>query len=104
MTSSSGSVDGTPFSSNGRVDVSMTEMPVRVGVDFDGFVTTGEAIALAQRAVDAGARTLGVAKKLGYLEASAPCRVFTMMAPGPLFVPAAVSPYLWHPTPTAMAM
>jgi 5,10-methylenetetrahydromethanopterin reductase len=93
-----------PFSSNGRVDVSMTEMPVRVGVNFDGFVTTGEAIALAQRAVDAGARSLWVAEHLGYREAIATCMAFAMKAPGPMLVPTAVSPYLWHPTPTAMAM
>ena len=82
----------------------MTEMPVRVGVNFDGFVTTGEAIALAQRAVDAGARSLWVAEHLGYREAIATCMAFAMKAPGPMLVPTAVSPYLWHPTPTAMAM
>jgi 5,10-methylenetetrahydromethanopterin reductase len=86
------------------VDFSMTEMPVRVGVNFDGFVTTGEAIALAQRAVDAGARSLWVAEHLGYREAIATCMAFAMKAPGPMLVPTAVSPYLWHPTPTAMAM
>ena len=82
----------------------MTEMPVRVGVNFDGFVTTGEAIALAQRAVDAGARSLWVAEHLGYREAIATCMAFALKAPGPMLVPTAVSPYLWHPTPTAMAM
>ena len=82
----------------------MTEMPVRVGVNFDGFVTTGEAIALAQRAVDAGARSLWVAEHLGYREAIATCMAFALKAPGPILVPTAVSPYLWHPTPTAMAM
>ena len=82
----------------------MTEMPVRIGVNFDGFVTTGEAIALAQRAVDAGARSLWVAEHLGYREAIATCMAFAMKAPGPMLVPTAVSPYLWHPTPTAMAM
>ena len=30
----------------------MTTSPVKIGVSFDGFVTTGEAIALAQRAVE----------------------------------------------------
>ena len=37
----------------------MSTMPVRVGVSFDGFVTTGEAVALAQRAVEAGAQACG---------------------------------------------
>jgi 5,10-methylenetetrahydromethanopterin reductase len=79
-------------------------MTVRVGVSFDGFIRTGEAIALAQRAVEAGAKSLWVAEHLGYREAIATCMAFAIKAPGPMLVPTAVSPYLWHPTPTAMAM
>jgi len=79
-------------------------MSVRMGVAFDGFVTTSEAIALAQRAVDAGAQSLWVAEHLGYREAIATCMAFALKAAGPVLVPTAVSPYLWHPTPTAMAM
>jgi 5,10-methylenetetrahydromethanopterin reductase len=79
-------------------------MPVRIGVNFDGFASTGEAIALAQRAVEAGARSLWVAEHLGYREAIATCMAFAMRAPGAVLVPTAVSPYLWHPTPTAMAL
>jgi 5,10-methylenetetrahydromethanopterin reductase len=79
-------------------------VPVRVGVSFDGFATTNEAIALAQRAVAAGAKSLWVAEHLGYREAIATCMAFALKAPGPLLVPTAVSPYLWHVTPTAMAL
>ena len=79
-------------------------MSVRMGVAFDGFVTTSEAIALAQRAVDAGAQSLWVAEHLGYREAIATCMAFALKAAGPVLFPTAVSPYLWHPTPTAMAM
>ena len=79
-------------------------MAIRVGVSFDGFIGTREAIALAERAVAAGARSLWVAEHLGYREAIATCVAFAMKAPGPLLVPTAVSPYLWHPTPTAMAL
>lgn len=79
-------------------------MSVRVGVAFDGFVSTADAVALAQRAVAAGARSLWVAEHLGYREAIATCMAFAIKAPGPLLVPTAVSPYLWHPTPTAMAL
>jgi 5,10-methylenetetrahydromethanopterin reductase len=78
--------------------------PLLIGIAFDGFITTGEAIALAQRAVAAGAGSLWVAEHLGYREAIATCVAFAMKTPGPLLVPTAVSPYLWHPTPTAMAM
>jgi len=105
MTNSSGSADDALFLSHrGQPDFNMTATPVRIGVNFDGFVTTGEAIALAQRAVDAGARSLWVAEHLGYREAIATCVAFAIKAPGPMLVPTAVSPYLWHPTPTAMAM
>ena len=82
----------------------MTTAPIRIGVSFDGFVTTGEAIALAQRAVEAGASSLWMAEHLGYREAIATCTAFAIKAPGAMLVPTAVSPYLWHPTPTAMAM
>ena len=54
--------------------------------------------------VAAGAQSLWVAEHLGYREAIATCMAFALKAPGPLLVPTAVSPYLWHPTPTAMAM
>jgi 5,10-methylenetetrahydromethanopterin reductase len=79
-------------------------MTVRIGVAFDGFVTTGEAIALARQAVDAGASSLWMAEHLGYREAITTCAAFALSAPGPMLVPTAVSPYLFHPTPTAMAL
>jgi 5,10-methylenetetrahydromethanopterin reductase len=79
-------------------------MAVRIGVAFDGFVTTGEAVALAKHAVDAGANSLWVAEHLGYREAITTCAAFALAAPGPMLVPTAVSPYLWHAMPTAMAL
>jgi 5,10-methylenetetrahydromethanopterin reductase len=79
-------------------------MSVHVGVSFDGFISTKDAIALAERAVAAGAGSLWMAEHLGYREAIATCMAFAIKAPGAMLVPTAVSPYLWHPTPTAMAM
>ena len=79
-------------------------MSVRLGVSFDGFVSTAEAVALAERAVEAGAKSLWVAEHLGYREAIATCVAFALKTPDALLVPTAVSPYLWHATPTAMAM
>src|SRR5215831_12823667 len=79
-------------------------MSVHVGVSFDGFISTKDAIALAERAVEAGAGSLWMAEHLGYREAIATCMAFAIKAPGAILVPTAVSPYLWHPTPTAMAM
>jgi 5,10-methylenetetrahydromethanopterin reductase len=79
-------------------------MTVRIGVAFDGFVTTTDAIALARHAVKAGAQSLWMAEHLGYREAITTCAAFALLAPGPVLVPTAVSPYLFHPTPTAMAL
>jgi 5,10-methylenetetrahydromethanopterin reductase len=79
-------------------------MEARIGVAFDGFSTTSDAIALAKRAVEAGAQSLWMAEHLGYREAITTCAAFALLAPGPVLVPTAVSPYLWHATPTAMAL
>jgi len=57
-------------------------MAVRIGVAFDGFVTTAEAVALAERAVDAGAQSLWVAEHLGYREAIGTCVAFALRTPG----------------------
>jgi 5,10-methylenetetrahydromethanopterin reductase len=73
-------------------------------VSFDGFIPTREAIALAERAVAAGAKSLWMAEHLGYREAIATCMAFAIKLPGTVLVPTAVSPYLWHAMPTAMAM
>ena len=62
-------------------------MTVRIGVAFDGFVTTAEAIALARQAVDAGASSLWMAEHLGYREAITTCAAFALSAPGPTLVP-----------------
>ncbi len=79
-------------------------MAVPVGVAFDGFIPTGEAIELARKAVQAGAKSLWMAEHLGYREAALTCMAFALSTEGAVLVPTAVSPYLWHPTPTAMAM
>ncbi len=79
-------------------------MAVRVGVAFDGFIPTGEAIDLARKAVGAGAKSLWMAEHLGYREAAVTCMAFALSTKAATVVPTAVSPYLWHPTPTAMTM
>jgi 5,10-methylenetetrahydromethanopterin reductase len=79
-------------------------MQVKIGIAFDGFLTTERAIETAQHAVAAGAKSLWVAEHLGYREAAMTCMAFALKAPGATLVPTAVSPYLFHPTPTAMTM
>jgi 5,10-methylenetetrahydromethanopterin reductase len=79
-------------------------MSVRIGVAFDGFIPTDKALELAKLAATSGAKSLWFAEHLGFREAVTSCGAFAIAAPGPTLVPTAVSPYLWHPTPTAMSL
>jgi 5,10-methylenetetrahydromethanopterin reductase len=77
---------------------------VRLGISFDGFDNTATALATARGAMAAGASSLWMAEHMGYREALVTCMGFRMNDPNALVVPTAVSPYLWHPTPTAMSL
>ncbi|MGX1101042.1 LLM class flavin-dependent oxidoreductase [Amorphus sp. MBR-141] len=79
-------------------------MTLRYGVSFDGFVSTAQALATAQKAMATGIDSLWMAEHLGYREAMVTSMGFRMQSGDALVVPTAVSPYLWHPTPTAMAL
>lgn len=78
-------------------------MGIPLSVALDGTIPTGEAIDLARQIEAAGARRLWMAEHIGYREAMLSCMAFATTTRLRL-VPTAVSPYLWHPTPTAMAM
>jgi 5,10-methylenetetrahydromethanopterin reductase len=77
---------------------------IRIGVSFDGFGSTAQTLDLARAAVAAGARSLWMAEHMGYREAAVTSMGLLMATDGAMVVPTAVSPYLWHPMPTAMAM
>ena len=77
---------------------------MRIGVSFDGFTTTRETLETARAAAAAGARSLWMAEHMGYREACVTSMGFLMATEGTTVVPTAVSPYLWHPTPTAMTL
>jgi alkanesulfonate monooxygenase SsuD/methylene tetrahydromethanopterin reductase-like flavin-dependent oxidoreductase (luciferase family) len=79
-------------------------MNIRLGISFDGFIPYPESVDLARRAVEAGASSLWMAEHLGYREALVTSMGFLTATPDAVVVPTAVSPYLWHPTPTAMAL
>ena len=79
-------------------------MAVRLGILFDGFDNAREMVELAQHAERAGADSVWVAEHMGYREAVAACAAFAVTTERVRLVPTAVSPYLWHPTPTAMAL
>jgi 5,10-methylenetetrahydromethanopterin reductase len=76
---------------------------VQVGFSFDGFSPTSEALAFAREADRAGAAGLWMAEHLGYREALVSCMAFAMQTERAMVIPTAISPYLMHPTPTAMA-
>jgi 5,10-methylenetetrahydromethanopterin reductase len=79
-------------------------MAIRIGVSFDGFAPLGEAVEIARSAVAAGAASLWMAEHLGYREAIVSCLAFALATERATVVPTAVSPYMVHPTPTAMAL
>lgn len=79
-------------------------MAIRFGVSFDGFEDTATALATAREVVAAGAQSLWMAEHMGYREALVTSMGFRMNDPGAVIVPTAVSPYLWHPSPTAMSL
>jgi 5,10-methylenetetrahydromethanopterin reductase len=79
-------------------------MDVRFGVSFDGFEDTTTALATARQVVAAGAESLWMAEHMGYREALVTSMGFRMNDPNAIVVPTAVSPYLWHPSPTAMSL
>jgi len=79
-------------------------VPLRVGVAFDGFAPFADAVALARDAEGAGAASLWMAEHLGYREAIVSCLAFALATERAVVVPTAVSPYVVHPMPTAMAL
>lgn len=77
---------------------------MRIGISFDGFLSFGDTMDLARRAVDAGAAGLWMAEHLGYRQSLVCCTGFALQTPDAAIVPTAVSPYLWHPMAIAMAL
>lgn len=75
-----------------------------IGILFDGFDHARETIALAREAEAAGAASVWMAEHMGYREALVSCGAFAATTERVRLVPTAISPYLWHPTPTAMSL
>ena len=74
------------------------------GVSFDGFTPFADALALARRTEEAGARSLWMAEHLGYRQSLVSCTAFALETARATVVPTAISPYLWSPVSVAMAM
>jgi 5,10-methylenetetrahydromethanopterin reductase len=76
---------------------------MRLGILFDGFDDAREMMRLAREAESAGADSVWIAEHMGYREAVVAAASIAAVTGRVRLVPTAVSPYLWHPTPTAMS-
>ena len=75
-----------------------------IGIRFDGCESTPETFRVAKLAEDAGVSTLWMTEHIGYRESLVSCMAFAMKTKKLVVIPAAVTPYLFHPTPTAMSL
>ena len=75
-----------------------------IGIRFDGFDTIKETIEICQQAEQAGVSGLWMTEHIGYREALVSCMAFAGATEHATVIPAAVTPYLFHPTPTAMSL
>lgn len=80
----------------------MTAFPF--GISFDGFIPVKDAVALAQQAESLGARSFWIAEHLGFREAIVTSTAIALGTKQAKVFPTALSPYLRHPMPTAMAL
>ena len=79
-------------------------MSASIGVVFDGFDDTSEMMRLARAAEAVGAGSVWIAEHMGYREAITACAAIAATTERIRLVPTALTPYLWHPVPTAMAL
>ena len=79
-------------------------MTQSIGIRFDGFDHTSDTVEVARQAEAAGAAQVWMAEHMGCREAMVAGMAFATSTRRATIVPTAVSPYLWHPTPTAMSL
>ncbi len=77
---------------------------MKIGIGFDGFMAAPEVLTLAREAEAAGADSLWFLQHMGYREAITMAAATAAVTKTISIVPAAVSPYLWQPTATAMSV
>ena len=75
-----------------------------IGIRFDGFANTRDSLAVVREAEAAGASQIWMAEHMGYREAVASSMAYALSTEKAAIVPTAVSPYMFHPMPTAMAL
>ena len=75
-----------------------------LGIRFDGFDHLSDSLEIVRKAEEAGADRIWMAEHMGYREAVVACMAYALSTETATVIPTAVSPYLWHPTPTAMSL
>ncbi len=75
-----------------------------IGVFFDGFSSTAEMLEVSREAEQAGASSLWFAQHMGYRDAIVWAAAAASVTQRATLVPTAITPYLWPPLPTAMAI
>ncbi len=75
-----------------------------LGIRFDGFDHLSDSLEVVCKAEEAGADRIWMAEHMGYREAVVACMAYAMSTKTATVIPTAISPYLWHPTPTAMSL
>ncbi len=75
-----------------------------IGIRFDGFEHTAASLEVVREAEAAGASQIWMAEHMGYREAVVASTAFALATTAARVIPTAISPYMWHPTPTAMAL
>ena len=78
-------------------------MAQRLGIMFDGFDPSPEMVETVRKAEDVGADSVWVAEHMGFREAVACSAAFAATTTRIRLIPTAISPYMWHPVPTAMS-
>ena len=79
-------------------------MSLGIGIRFDGFDRLSDSLEIVREAEQAGAGRIWMAEHMGYREAVVGCMAYAMSTETATVIPTAISPYLWHPTPTAMSL
>lgn len=74
------------------------------GISFDGFIPVRDAVTLAKQAEELGARSFWIAEHLGFRESIVTSTAIALQTKQAMVFPTAISPYLRHPMPTAMAL
>jgi 5,10-methylenetetrahydromethanopterin reductase len=78
-------------------------MARRLGIMFDGFDPAAEMVDTVRKAEEVGADSVWVAEHMGFREAVACSAAFAATTTRIRLIPTAISPYMWHPVPTAMS-